>query len=130
MESVETRRKTRSAGAGRVATMTRMDCVLVTTATDSEESARTLADSSVRARLASSAQVAGPVQARYWWRGAVRTAQEWNVLLRTTRDTFDALSRHIKGTHPYELPEVIAVPIIAGTPEYLTWISEETTAGS
>jgi periplasmic divalent cation tolerance protein len=109
--------------------MTQVDCVLVMTATDSEESAHTLADSSVHARLASSAQVAGPVLARYWWRGAVRTAQEWNVLFRTTRDAFDALSQHIKSTHPYELPEVIALPIIAGMPEYLTWISEETTPG-
>lgn len=101
-----------------------MHCVVATT-TDSAEAAGELARSAVEARLAACAQVVGPISSVYRWRGRVETAREWQVLFKTTR--YDDLAAHIGERHSYDLPEVVATPIVAGTAPYLNWIAEETT---
>lgn len=98
----------------------------VSTTTESEETARALARSSVSARLAACAQVLGPIHSTYWWRDEVEVVDEWLCLLKTTGDRFDALSSHIARNHAYESPEIIATPIVTGSREYLDWVREET----
>lgn len=103
------------------------DFLTVSTTTDSADSAGALARSAVAARLAACAQVEGPVTSLYWWRGTVDTAQEWRVVLKTTGERYAALEAHLRAAHPYEVPEVIAVPVVAGSPDYLAWVRAETT---
>lgn len=98
----------------------------VLTTTDTQEAAATLADSAVRARLAACAQIVGPVTSVYWWEGKVDHAQEWQVVYKTTTDRYPALEAHIKAEHTYDVPEIIATPIAAGSAAYLTWLSDET----
>lgn len=98
----------------------------VVTTVDSVEAAHALARSAVSARLAACAQVGGPVMSTYWWQGAVENAQEWVVTFKTTRDGYPALERHIRERHPYDTPEILATPILAGNPAYLAWVSAET----
>jgi periplasmic divalent cation tolerance protein len=103
------------------------DFLTVSTTTDSADSAGALARSAVAARLAACAQVEGPVTSVYRWRGAVDTAQEWRVVLKTTGERYAELEAHLRAVHPYEVPEVIAVPVVAGSPDYLAWVRAETT---
>jgi periplasmic divalent cation tolerance protein len=99
----------------------------VLTVTDSEADARRLADLAVERRLAACAQVVGPITSVYRWQGAVESATEWQVLLKTTASRVGELIEALRAEHKYDVPEVIATPIEAGTPDYLAWITSETT---
>lgn len=100
--------------------------VQVTTTLDSEPAARDLARSAVIARLAACAQVGSPIHSVYWWEGEVRDATEWTVTFKTERGRYAALADHIRAKHGYELPEIVATPIVDGDPAYLAWIGKET----
>jgi periplasmic divalent cation tolerance protein len=103
--------------------------VQVTTATDSRQEAAGLAKSAVRERLAASAQLIGPVASTYWWEGEIESAEEWLVVFKTTRERFDELAELIAEQHSYDTPEIIAVPVVSGSADYLDWVSEQTDSG-
>lgn len=98
----------------------------VITTTDARDTADRLARSAVEARLAACVQVIGPISATYWWKGAVESAEEWLLQMKTTADRYAALADHIRANHPYETPEIIATPITHGSPDYLAWVRAET----
>ncbi|HEX4060750.1 MAG TPA: divalent-cation tolerance protein CutA [Streptosporangiaceae bacterium] len=100
----------------------------VQTTTDSRAEAMELGRSAVQARLAACAQVAGPVASTYWWEGGIERAEEWLVLLKLPAARFSELAAFITERHSYDEPEIVAIPIVAGSAPYLTWISEETVA--
>jgi periplasmic divalent cation tolerance protein len=100
----------------------------VQTTTDSRAEAMELGRSAVQARLAACAQVAGPVASTYWWEGGIERAEEWLVLLKLPAARFSELAAFISERHSYDEPEIVAIPIVAGTATYLSWISEETVA--
>lgn len=99
--------------------------IQVVTATDSRESAKRIADAVVRDRLAACAQIVGPINSTYWWNGEVEEAQEWLVILKSRRDLFAKVEEVIGTAHPYDVPEVLAVPVEAGGRGYLEWLSQE-----
>jgi periplasmic divalent cation tolerance protein len=101
----------------------------VLTTTDAPEKADALARTAVEAKVAACAQIEGPVTSVYRWEGAVQTEKEWRVLYKTTADQYPALEAHIKATHDYETPEIIATPITHGSDAYLSWVSAETSQG-
>ena len=101
------------------------DCVQVLTTIDSADGAERLARTIVDARLAACVQVVGPIRSVYRWQGAVQAEQEWQCLAKTTAERLDALVAHVKGNHPYEVPEIIATPIVGGSAEYLDWVAEQ-----
>jgi periplasmic divalent cation tolerance protein len=103
------------------------DFVQVSTATETQEQAVRLAESVVRARLAAGAQVVGPVTSVFWHLGEFGTGEEWQLLLRTTAERYPALETHLLEHHPWDKPEVAAVPIVAGSEAYLRWVAESTT---
>ncbi len=78
--------------------------------------------------LAACAQVVGPIRSRYRWRGAVETAEEWLLLVKTTRAAWPGVERAILAAHPYDEPELIALPVVAGSEEYLGWVEAEVSA--
>ncbi|MCD0451064.1 divalent-cation tolerance protein CutA [Actinocorallia sp. API 0066] len=100
--------------------------VQVTTSTDERAEAGELAEAAVAERLAACAQVVGPITSTYWWEGEIETAQEYQVVFKTTADRFEQLARLIAERHSYETPEIIATAIAAGSAEYLTWVSDQT----
>jgi periplasmic divalent cation tolerance protein len=100
--------------------------VQVTTATDSRQEAAELAKSAVRERLAASAQLVGPIASTYWWEDEIEAAEEWMVVFKTTRERFEELAELIVEQHSYDTPEIIAVPVVAGSADYLDWVSEQT----
>ena len=62
----------------------------------------------------------------YRWKGALQNDEEHPVLIKTTRERYPALEAAIRAAHPYELPEIIGVPVTAGLPAYLAWVEAET----
>lgn len=102
------------------------DYLTVVTTTDAEEAAAALAESAVRARLAACAQIVGPITSVYRWEGEVERSREWQVVFKTTSARYPGLEAHLKAAHTYDVPEIVAGPIVAGSAEYLAWVSEET----
>ncbi|WP_046471831.1 divalent-cation tolerance protein CutA [Allosalinactinospora lopnorensis] len=104
--------------------------VRVETTTDGQASAGAIARSVIEHRLAACAQVSGPITSFYRWEGEVQHDEEWMVVLKTAGDRLADLTAHLLDVHPYDVPEIIAVPIEGGNPEYLDWLVDETRAGA
>jgi periplasmic divalent cation tolerance protein len=101
--------------------------IQVFTTVEKREDAERIASSVVHTRVAACAQVLGPIHSIYRWKGKVEEAGEWLCVMKTRQDLFPALEKEIKRIHPYEVPEIVALPIVAGSASYLQWIDEETT---
>ena len=99
--------------------------VQVLTTVDSEDGAQRLARGMVDERLAACVQVVGPIMSVYRWQGAVQVEREWQCLAKTTAERLEALVEHLRRHHPYELPEIVATPIVGGGEDYLRWVSEQ-----
>lgn len=102
-------------------------CQVVTT-TDSRDEAERLARGAVEARVAACAQVVGPVTSVFWWDGKVDTAQEWQVVFKTTASTYGSLEHYVRELHSYDVPEILCVPVTAGHRPYLEWLDSEVSA--
>jgi periplasmic divalent cation tolerance protein len=104
-----------------------MEALIVLTHLPDEASARALAEHVVDARLAACVNILAPCRSVYRWQGKMEDALEVPLLIKTTRQGYPALEAAICARHPYELPEIIALPIAAGLPAYLDWLAAETT---
>ena len=80
--------------------------------------------------LAACAQVVGPVSSVFWWQGEVESAGEWYCHLKTTVSRVDALMARIRELHPYETPEIVALPVTEGDEAYLRWIADSVAEAS
>jgi periplasmic divalent cation tolerance protein len=98
----------------------------VQTTTDSRAEAMALGRAAVEARLAACAQVAGPVASTYWWEGGIERAEEWLILLKLPAGRLGELTAFLTERHSYDEPEIVALPIVAASPSYLSWLREET----
>jgi periplasmic divalent cation tolerance protein len=98
----------------------------VQTTTDSRAEAMELAQDAVAARLAACAQVAGPVASTVWWEDGIERAEEWILMLKLPASRFPELADFLMERHSYDEPEIIALPIVAGSASYLDWIAQET----
>lgn len=94
----------------------------VSTSVHDRDAAINLAASAVKARLAAGAQISGPVASVFWHEGEFGTGEEWQVILKTTDDRYPELEAHLLEAHPWNNPEIAAVPITAGSAPYLAWI--------
>ena len=103
-----------------------MPHVLLLTTLPDRGAADALGRSLVEARLAACVSVGAPVQSIYHWRGSIETSSEVPLTIKTDAELFDAVAAAIRGAHPYELPEILAVPVCNGTADYLAWIDAET----
>ena len=98
----------------------------VQTTTDSRAEAMELAKAAVEARLAACGQVAGPVASTYWWNDEIERAEEWFVFFKLPADRYEALAAFLAERHSYDEPEIVATPIVAGSPSFLGWLTDET----
>ncbi|MFV2198179.1 divalent-cation tolerance protein CutA [Nocardiopsis sp. LOL_012] len=106
------------------------DTVRVETTVDSREGAQRLARSVIEHGLAACAQVGGPITSFYRWEGAVQADEEWTVVAKTAADRLADLTAHLLEAHPYDVPEIVAVPVVGGNPAYLDWVRDETRGGA
>jgi periplasmic divalent cation tolerance protein len=93
------------------------------TTTPSRALARRIARALVDRRLAACVQIVGPVESIYRWQGKVATAREWLCLIKTTRARYLQVAAAVEALHPYDTPEIIALPIAAGSRRYLDWLA-------
>lgn len=90
------------------------------------EFASDLASILVDSNLAACCNILPGVQSVYKWQGEIENSEEVLMLIKTTEDRYPALEQTIGAHHPYELPEIIAVPVIKGLPGYLDWVTDNT----
>jgi periplasmic divalent cation tolerance protein len=101
------------------------DKLVVLVTCGSAKEARRIARALVEKRLAACGNILeAPVRSIYRWKSKVETAREYLLLIKTSRRRFAALQAEVKRLHSYDVPEIIALPIASGSPEYLKWISE------
>ncbi len=98
--------------------------IQVLTTVENREDAEAIARSLVEKRLAACVQIIGPIASTYRWKGEIETAEEWQCLLKTRRDLYPQVERALRLLHPYEVPEIIATSIVAGSADYLAWLDE------
>ncbi len=100
--------------------------ILVLCTAPSDEVGATLARGIVEAKLAACVNVVPGLRSFYVWKGAPCDEPEVQLLIKTRRARFDELSSWIDANHPYEVPEIVALPIEAGSASYLAWLEEQT----
>jgi periplasmic divalent cation tolerance protein len=105
-----------------------MTTLLVLTNLPDRAAAERLADLLVERQLAACVNILAPCRSVYRWKGAVQHDEEHPMLIKTTAERYPALESALREGHPYELPEIIAVPIERGLPAYLEWVGAETKA--
>jgi periplasmic divalent cation tolerance protein len=103
-----------------------MSPLLVFTNLPDRAAAERLADMLVEKKLAACVNILAPCRSVYRWKDAIEHDEEHPMLIKTTRERYPALEQALRQGHPYELPEIIAVPIERGLPAYLEWVAAET----
>jgi len=98
-------------------------CIVYVTAGSAEE-AKKVADAVVGRKLAACANISGPIRSVYWWKGTLHDEPEMLLVMKTRLEMFDQLKQAVLEVHSYEVPEIIAAPILAGHKPYLDWIGE------
>ena len=101
--------------------------IQVTTAINSKDGAQKIAQTLVERRLAACVHVAGPITSTYWWQGKMEIEEEWTCSAKTRKELYADVEQAIREVHPYDEPEIIALPILEGSQSYLNWIIRETT---
>jgi periplasmic divalent cation tolerance protein len=100
------------------------DFIAVFVMCSSRKEADIIAGALLKKRLVACANIAGSITSRFWWKGKIDTASEVLVILKTRRANFHSVERDVKRLHSYDVPEIIALPIAAGSAAYLDWIRD------
>jgi periplasmic divalent cation tolerance protein len=103
--------------------------IVVFSACGSQDEAAQLARRLLEARLAACVNVIMQIRSYYWWKGKIEESSEWLLVVKTSRELFEQVRSVLEAAHSYELPEVLALPVVAGSPNYLAWIDRELAAG-
>ena len=98
--------------------------LLVLTTMNSKEGARKLGQRLVESSLAGCVQIVGPILSTYRWQKKLQTAQEWLCVVKTREELYGKVEEAIGEMHPYEVPEIVALPIKKGSKSYLSWLDE------
>lgn len=107
-----------------------MSTLLVLTNLPDRLAAERLAEMLIEKRLAACVNILAPCRSVYRWKDAMQHDEEHPMLIKTTLEAYPALEAGIRAGHPYELPEIIAVPIERGLPAYLDWVAAESNPGT
>lgn len=99
---------------------------LVLTTCPDRDSAERIARTLVERRLAACVNIVPGVQSYYEWKGKIETGQEFLLVIKSRAELFETLQKQIVSAHPYELPEIIAVPVSTGSAPYLAWLEAQT----
>ncbi len=99
------------------------------TTTEKRDDAEIISKRVVEQRLVACAQVIGPIKSTYWWKEKIEQTEEWLCIMKSRSDLYEALEKAIKSIHPYEVPEIVAVPIVSGSRSYLAWLEQELKPG-
>lgn len=102
------------------------DALVVLVTVGSESEAETIAGALLDERLAACVTIGGPIRSVYRWQGRIADDREWQLVIKTRVALFDALADRVRALHSYDVPEIIGLPVTAGSPTYLEWLEEAT----
>lgn len=102
------------------------DFITVFITVDSEATARRITDALLAQRKAACVNIVRGVESHYWWQGKRESASELLLIVKTRAALLDEMVALVKANHPYTVPEIIALPITGGNPDYLQWLEKET----
>jgi periplasmic divalent cation tolerance protein len=103
--------------------VSQMHVVIFVTA-ESEEQARRICDVLLKKKLIACANIVRNVESLFWWQGKVEHSAELLLIMKSRRELLEEITRLVKENHSYDVPEVVALPIVGGNPDYLHWIDE------
>jgi periplasmic divalent cation tolerance protein len=103
--------------------------ILIVTGSSSRAEAQSIADAAVEQRLAAAVQIVGPVGSTYRWKSRVEHTEEWLCLLKTSAELYAEVEQLIQSLHSYELPGLVAIPIVGGSERYLEWYAQQLRSG-
>ncbi len=98
-----------------------MHIVIFVTAANKKQAQR-IAKCLLGQKLAACVNITGKVDSLFWWKGSLDKASEWLLVIKSRKDKFKQIVKAVRAAHSYQVPEIIALPIIAGDKEYLRWI--------
>ncbi len=101
-----------------------MDYIVVFITVPEIEVGENIAKILVEEKLAACVNITGKVNSTYFWQGNIENDDEYLLIIKTRKDKFKELEKKVKGNHPYTVPEIIAIPIVLGSEDYLNWIDE------
>ncbi len=102
----------------------RKDFVIIMVTCDSREEARKIANRLLAKRLVACANILSGVESKFWWERKIDSAVETLLIMKTKKSNFKKIENEVKKLHSYEVPEIIAIPVVAGSRDYLNWIEE------
>lgn len=100
--------------------------IQVSTTVKTKEKADMIAETLLAERAAGCVQILGPIKSSYWWKGRIEHAKEWICFIKAKASDYGRIESSIKRMHDYDIPEIIALPILRGNPDYLDWIRRAT----
>jgi len=102
-----------------------VEYVQVIAVAGSREEAEKIVQAVVEKRLAGCGQVVGPITSTYWWKDKIEKSEEWLCLIKSRTDLYRELESTIKQGHSYDVPEILAMPVVKGSKSYLDWLESE-----
>jgi periplasmic divalent cation tolerance protein len=102
-----------------------MGYLQISTTVGKREDAERIAETLVQTRLAGCVQIVGPISSTYWWKPKIQKAEEWLCMIITEETLYNEVEKATKKIHSYEIPEIIALPIVAGSKKYFGWLGQE-----
>jgi periplasmic divalent cation tolerance protein len=105
-----------------------MSAIQIVTTTGNPDDARKIAERLIELRLAACVHIDGPIVSWFRWQGAVQHDNEWRCTIKTRRELYAQIEQVLLDMHPYEQPEILALEVVDGSPGYLNWLADETTA--
>jgi periplasmic divalent cation tolerance protein len=109
--------------------MPKAELLVVLVTAGSEEEAHLIAETLVNRMLAACANIVPAITSIYRWQGQVQQDQEWLLVIKTRRDVLDELIRQVQSLHSYDLPEIIALPLVGGGVDYMQWLDSAVHGG-
>jgi len=106
--------------------MKKEPCLLVLSTIDSPVKAEKIASALVREKLAACVNLSAPIRSVYEWKGKLHRDKEILMLIKTRKGLYQRLEKRLKTLHPYELPEIVALPFTAGSAAYFNWVFSNT----
>jgi periplasmic divalent cation tolerance protein len=101
------------------------EIIQIVTTTDRKDLAERIGQTLVHRRLAACTQIVGPILSIYRWQGETESAEEWQCLIKTSRERYAAVEQAIRELHSYAVPEILAIPVVAGNPAYMQWLEAQ-----
>ncbi|MDI6731959.1 MAG: divalent-cation tolerance protein CutA [Candidatus Margulisbacteria bacterium] len=98
--------------------------LIILTTFPSKKTSNITAFALLKSKLAACVQIIGPIESHYWWQGKIEKAKEWLCIIKSIKAKFKRVEKMIKANHPYSVPQIMALPITAGSKEYLGWIGQ------